>query len=1061
MQSAHHGFKQLLAAVLSTSLIFSIVPPPSRAATEAAHAAAAPWHLMRLSRSKQGKPLGVNSASLAISQVPGNSVGVRGVGTQHSEKKTVVSVDAANATKLRTRSIGAKSTVNPSLVGTAKMPGARPLAFIENKGQFNERVKYQVPGSGQTLWLTDSGIVFDFAGGKSTQTSGQLSEAQPGKVDPNTLRIGGTPRVEKPAIREAERQVIYQEFVEANRDFAVETEDVQQGAYNYLTGSDPSKWQTHILGFSQIVYHDIWKGVDLRLYGKGPDLEQEFIVKPGANVSRVRLSYQGIDRLEVAKDGSLLIRTGTGQMRETAPQIYQSIAGRRIPVAGRFKLLTATSYTFEVYSYDAKYALVIDPTLLYSTFLGGSAGNDLFGTGTHETATGIAVDTSGNAYVTGFTASTDFPTTPGAFRTSSGGGQQTFVTKLDPTGSALVYSSYLNAPLPVAISVDASGNAYVTGSNAGNGFPTTPNAYSQSCNGSGFLTVLNSSGSGLIYSTCFSGAGSPTSGAAGPVVKALAVDANGRGFIAGYTNNPAFPTTGNAYQGNYPGSLTSGFVTEFDTTVSGTSSLVYSTYLGIVGPTDGAHPGTTASAIGLDSFGKIYLTGFAAPGFPVTPGAYQSNAAPCIPNGSICAASTTAFVAKLDPSASGPQSLIYATYFGGMGHTATSAIAVDASGAAYLTGSTDRYSSFPVTPGAFQTTAGQNISGASFVTKFNAAGSQLVYSTLVSDLRSSSGNGIAVDSLGNAYIAGQVNGSTFPVTTDAFQSTSGKGTDFASAFLAKLNPAGSALVYSSYLGGTGDDVGTAVAVDLVGDAYVAGHTSSADFPIRVAFQPTMHGTGDAFVSKFSTGAGGDLSILGVFPSQGGNSGTITPTIIGSGFHYGATATLSCAGAPNIVGTNVVVSSDGRTISATFSLVGQAPGSCSVTIANADGTTVSRQTALTVQQGGSEDVQLDLFGRSGIRGGILTTYDAGFINRGSVDSRPFRMWISFPNYFAWSPPPDRTPSSTGQLNGTTYVAFDVPSVPAGSSGWIPIQLVAPSTPDFAHRAFTVQAWRADE
>jgi Beta-propeller repeat len=428
--------------------------------------------------------------------------------------------------------------------------------------------------------------------------------------------------------------------------------------------------------------------------------------------------------------------------------------------------------------------------------------------------------------------------------------------------------------------------------------------------------------------------------------------------------------------------------------------------------------------------------------------------------GIACPASGNAYIAKLDPAVSGQQSLIYATYFGGMGSTVINAIALDSSGAAYVTGSTDgsHFGSFPITPDTFQITAGPNSSSASFVTKLNAAGSQLVYSTFVSDLRSSSGNSIAVDAIGNAYIAGQVNGSTFPVTPDAFQSSySGPTTDFGDAFLAKLNATGSALIYSSYLGGTGDDAATAIAVDQIGDAYIAGHTSSADLPTSIAFQPSMHGTGDAFVSKFSLGAGGALSLLTVYPSQGGNAGAITPTILGSGFHYGANATLNCSGS-SIAGGNITVNPDGRTLVSKFSLAGLPPGLCSVTVANPDGTNVSLQSAFTIVQGGSEDIQLDLFGRSGIRGGIWTTYSAGYSNRGTVDSRPFRLWISFPDYFSWSPPPDRAPASAGQLNGNIYVGFDVFSVPAGSSAWIPIQLVAPSTPEFGHQPFTIQVWR---
>src|SRR5207253_2780915 len=232
----------------------------------------------------------------------------------------------------------------------------------------------------------------------------------------------------------------------------IETKNIQPGAYNYLNGSDSSKWQTQVRGFSEIVYHDVWKGVDVSLYGNGPNLEQEFTVAAGADFSQVQIKYEGIEGLKIEKDGSLLIKAATGQMRESAPQVYQRIAGRRVALKGRFRLLSRTSYTFAIAKYDSLKPLVIDPTLLYSTYLGGSAGNNTgsFVFPNQEVATGIAVDASGNAYVTGYTASTDFPTTPGAFQTNAitagltYGSIYSFVTKLNPTGSALIYSTYLN-----------------------------------------------------------------------------------------------------------------------------------------------------------------------------------------------------------------------------------------------------------------------------------------------------------------------------------------------------------------------------------------------------------------------------------------------------------------------------------------------------------------------------------------------------------------------------------------------------------------------------------------
>jgi len=1003
MQSVLYGLKQVLAAVVATSLIFSVAPPPSRAETQPSHVTLRPRNFPALGVSGRHSRLSPSSASFAISPEFGNSLKVRGSSADHSKNRTVIPLVAASPAKLHTPNLESESVVKPSHPGDTKYLVARPLAFIQNKGQFNNQVKFQVSGNGKTLWLTDSGIVFDFAQAKSTQTSARLSESQPGKVDLNTLSGDGNPSMEKPALRDMERHVIYQDFVGANHDITIETKDPQPGDHNYLTGSDPSKWQTQVHGFSEIVYHEIWKGVDLRLYGKGPDLEQEFIVRPGADLGQVHVAYQGIDRLEVAKDGSLVIRTTAGEMRESAPRIYQEIAGHRTPVEGRFKLLTATSYTFQISPYNKEYALVVDPTLLYSTFLGGSSPTD--------TASGIAVDASGNAYIAGNTGSTDFPTTPGAYRTTIGSPGGMFVTKLNPSGSALVYSTYLTgASYTNGIAVDAQGNAYVAGLNAWNvfGFPTTSNAYNQSCSASGFLTVLNQTGTGLVYSTCFGD---------GASVSSMAVDGAGHAFIAGSTNNPALPTTLNAYQPSYPGSRqSSAFAMSFDTTASGAASLTYSTYFGISSSNSQAY-GTGAYAIAADLYGNMYITGFAGDSLPVTVGAFQSSLATgvmCNPFANTQWTCPDGFVAKFNPSASGAQSLIYSTYIGGPGNDAPLAIAVDSSGNAYVTGYTFSQG-FPVTPGAFQSSWPYSGNVAvSFVSKLNAAGSGLLYSTYLAGggVRPDvTGYGIALDSLGDAYVTGVTVSAGFPVTPDAFQSTFSNANNGGHAFLTKFNPNGSALLYSSYLsGGLGDDVATSVAVDQTGDAYVAGHTSSGNFPTTVAaFQQMMNGTGDAFVTKFPLG--GTFRALDISPKSGGNAGVVTVTAYGSGFHAGMSLTLR-GGTQDIIASPVTVGATGSELNATFDLHGALPGARDLVFTNTDGTTLTISNAFTVTNGGAPNLWVQIVGRGGISPGSNTNIDVVVGNQGSVDAVgvPVTLagipsaWKVTPDFAITPPPP---------------------------------------------------------
>jgi hypothetical protein len=870
--------------------------------------------------------------------------------------------------------------------------------FVENKGQWDARVRFQLKNGGKTLWLTDTGIVFDNLRAKGEQTKmDQHAVPQGHRITPSTPNLA--------ADRTYDRLVFCEDFIGANGTPAVVPVDVQPGEYNYMGGSDPKGWHTGVRGYAGVIYNNVWPGIDVKLTRNGADIEQEFKVHPGADLNRVQIAYRGIDGLTTAGDGSLEINTVFGKLRETPPTIYQEIGGHRVPIEGRFKLLGKTGYSFEVAAHKAEYAIIVDPTLLYSTFLGGSAGNSPY-SHNNEVATAIAVDTSGNAYVTGYTASTDFPTTPGAFQTTTRPGQSSFVTKLNPTGSSLIYSTYFSGtsgsgPFPSSIALDRNGYAYVAGYGASSGFPTSSNAYSQSCSGSGFLSVLNSTGSGLVYSTCF---------ASSIYVTSMAANVSGRAFLAGYTFGVPIPTTPNAYQTSYPGARgSSAFAAVFDTNASGAASLIYSTYFGIPSDYQGAY-GTAAYAVATDPYDNMYLAGYAGDNLPVTPGAFQSTIASgiqCNPYGGAEWTCPDAFIAKLNPYASGVQSLIYSTYLGGPGSDSASAIVADGSGNAYVTGYTNS-TAFPVTPGAFQTRNSGNF--ATFVSKLNAGGSALIYSTYLDGTAyASSGNGIAVDFLGDAYVTGQTNSATFPVTPDAFQSSCtklGGSTDFSCAFLTKFNPTGSAPIYSSYLGGSQDDVATSVAIDQTGDAYISGHTSSPDLPVTPGvFQPVMDGTGDAFITKFPLG--GTFRVLQILPSSGGNSGNFTATISGSGFEAGVSVVLKGPGG-SIVANPVNVGPNALYLTATFNLQGVSVGTYDVIVTNANGAALTLPAAFTIQEGGVSNVQVTKIGTKVVPG-RNATYTILLSNIGTVDSGSLHLneylepWFT---YTAANPVPTR-------------------------------------------------------
>ena len=304
----------------------------------------------------------------------------------------VHSPDRALLNSLNDRSDRPDKPGNVISTGDNRLKGTLGLAapvFIENKGQFDERVRFRVVGNGASIWLTKDGIVFDFLRGK------------------NPGHKATSPIVHKAsaADQESTRIVFAQKFVAGDSGGQIEAKDPIPGTYNYFIGSDASKWVTHVRAYREIVYRDVWEGIDVKLAANGRNLEEELIVHPGADLDKARLAYEGIRGLSVAKDGSLRIRTDFGEMTETAPRLYQDLAGKRVPVKGKFKIYGDNTYAFIAASHRMTVALVVDPTLLYSTFLGGSVG---FGCGpffcaTSEQANGIAVDSSGSAYVTGFT----------------------------------------------------------------------------------------------------------------------------------------------------------------------------------------------------------------------------------------------------------------------------------------------------------------------------------------------------------------------------------------------------------------------------------------------------------------------------------------------------------------------------------------------------------------------------------------------------------------------------------------------------------------------------------
>jgi hypothetical protein len=699
---------------------------------------------------------------------------------------------------------------------SVKAYGELPLAFVPNAGQSDRRVRFQAQAGGASFWFTPREAVFSFA----AKGKGEVLRLQFLGANPAT-RIAGQRR--------------------------------GPGRVNYLLGENPSKWRTGLPSYQAVVYHELWPGIDMVFRGERGRLEYEFRVAPGASIQDIRLAYRGVRGLALDRAGNLELETPLGTLTDPRPVSYQQVAERRVRVESRFVLAGAgNAYGFAVGAYDRHLPLTIDPGLVYSTYLGGSG---------QDAAYGIAVDSAGNAYVTGFTGSTDFPTTAGAFDTTHNGGTDAFVTKLNASGSALVYSTYLGGSatylgtsgqdVGYGIAVDSAGSAYVTGSTASSDFPTTAGAFDTTFNGfdDAFVTKLNATGSALVYSTYLGGT-------ANEFGLGIAVDSAGNAYVTGDTDSTGFPTTAGALDTTQNGSYDA-FVTKLNATGS---ALVYSTYLG--GSTTDIGTG-----IAVDSAGAAYVTGETlSSDLPTTAAAFDTTQ-----NGG-----DDAFVTKLDATGS---ALVYSSYLGGSASDQGFGIAVDSAGAAYVAGAT-LSSDLPTTAGAFDTTfnGGHDV----FVTKLDATGSALVYSTYLGGTSGEFANAIAVDSAGSASVTGGTGSSDFPTTAGAFDTSLNASVD---AFVTKLSSTGSApLLYSTYLGGSvASDEGYGIALDSAGSASLTGVTGSGDFPTTVgAFDTSYNGSLDAFVTKLSTTGVGAPATLTLSPAADtnpvGTGHTVTATV---------------------------------------------------------------------------------------------------------------------------------------------------------------------------------------
>jgi hypothetical protein len=643
--------------------------------------------------------------------------------------------------------------------------GKLPLSFEVNRGQTDSQVKYLARGPGYTLFLTATEAVLAFR----AEGSGLRTDQSVLRTEQRAIRKDRTAaKMEERRADNVRRAVVRMKVVGANAQAKLEGLDELSGKSSYFLGNDPKKWRTNIPHFSKVRYRETYPGIDLVYYGNPRQLEYDFVISPGADPETITLAFEGVDRLEIDNAGNLILRVAGGHLIQRAPVINQDIHGARQTATGRYVIRDKNRVGFHVASYDAARPLVIDPVLVYSTFLGGSAG---------DVGKSIAMDGSGNAYVTGSTASVNFPVfpNPGAFQTALAGAgfSDAFVTKLNTTGTALVYSTYLgggNADVGNGIAVDGAGNAYVTGSSASNDFPTTAGAFQTaignpgSTNTDAFVTKLNPAGGGgadLVYSTYLGGSNAD-------IGNSIALDATPNVYVTGSTVSGTgdFPTTAGAFDTTFAGGgVPDAFVTKLNPAGGGGADLVYSTFLG-------GSASDVGNGIAVDAVPNVYVTGSTGSfDFPTSVGAVDTT----LGGG---AGITDAFVTKLNPAGGGGADLVYSTFLGGSASDDGNGIALDGVGNAYVTGSTAS-ADFPTAGSPFQ--AALSIAPDAFVTKLNATGSVLVFSTYLGGRAADIGRGIAVDGSANAYVTGETASANFP--TASFQAALGGGID---AFVTKI-----------------------------------------------------------------------------------------------------------------------------------------------------------------------------------------------------------------------------------------------------------------------------------
>jgi len=637
------------------------------------------------------------------------------------------------------------------------------------------------------------------------------------------------------------------------------------GVSSYFRGQDSSKWHTGIPQFAKVRYHDVYPGIDLVYYGTKGNVEYDFRIAAGADPGRIHIAYGGTGKLRIDTNGDLIVATPTGEMRQRRPKVYQG----NIEIAASYRIEARDRVGLKLAAYDRKKALVIDPVLQYSTYFGGPG---------EDGAYAVKLDAAGNIYIGGSLAVPQSDSNPFSSGTDPYGATEAAVIKFSPSQNAILYVAHVGSDAMNFLrdlAVDSTGATYMAGITSSTDFPLVNPTVSSNLSSGSFFTFVSkiaADGQTLVYST-YLGGNAPDQ------ATSIAVDAGGNAFVVGGVLSNDFPTLNALYpSGGGPGGA---FLTKF----SPTGTMLFSTlYQGAGG----------VAKVVVDASGNVYMVGSTgSSNFPLK-NSYLRYPVP---------GSAPAYAVKLSGDG---QTVLYSSLFGGSTADSAATAAVDAQGNLYVGGTTTS-TDFPVL-NAVQSQA--SYGGDAFITELNPQGNGLVFSTYLGGTSLDAVNAIAVNPAGNIYIAGATESQDFPQVNPLFpwptKTTSGVQV---SPFIAAFSPAGQALMYSTFIGGSSGDEATGIAADSAGNAYVVGEARSSDFPVTAnAYQSTFGGLFDMW-----------LSILAPDPATSAPSVTVLPSILNFTMTIGGAAPAAQTVTVNSsagVSTSVNTSSGGNWLSVT-------------------------------------------------------------------------------------------------------------------------------------------------